>query len=92
MCKKSSTKDKLTLGQMLKNTVRNDPKAGIWIVSFIAGLVTFPLMFLCLWWVTGNMVPQSELVGHLIKLAMVSGVWYPAWSSLVWPAVPVWRK
>ena len=83
MCKKSSTKDKLTLGQMLKNTVRNDPKAGIWIVSFIAGLVTFPLMFLCLWWVTGNMVPQSELVGHLIKLAMVSGVV----SCLVIPSV-----
>lgn len=83
MCKKSSTKDKLTLGQMLKNTVRNDPKAGIWIVSFIAGLITFPLMFLCLWWVTGNMVPQSELVGHLIKLAVVSGVV----SCLVIPSV-----
>lgn len=83
MCNKSSTKDKLTLGQMLKNTVRNDPKAGIWIVSFIAGLITFPLMFLCLWWVTGNMVPQSELVGHLIKLAVVSGVV----SCLVIPSV-----
>lgn len=81
MNKKNSTKDNLS--EMLKNKVRNDPKAGIWIVSFIAGLITFPLMFFCLWWVTGNMVPESELVGHLIKLAVVSGVV----SCLVIPSV-----
>ena len=81
MSKKISTEDNFS--EMLKNKVRNDPKAGIWIVSFIAGLITFPLMFFCLWWVTGNMVPESELVGHLIKLAVVSGVV----SCLVIPSV-----
>lgn len=43
MSKKISTEDNFS--EMLKNKVRNDPKAGIWIVSFIAGLITFPLMF-----------------------------------------------
>lgn len=83
MKKNHSNDEKLTLAQMLNNVVHNDPKTATWLVSFLFGLITFPLMFFCLWWVTGNMVPEGELVSHLIKLALVSGVV----SCLVIPSV-----
>lgn len=83
MKKNNSNGEKSTLAQMLNNIVRNDPKTATQLVAFLVGLLTFPLMFFCLWWVTGNMVPEGELVGHLIKLALVSGIV----SCLVIPSV-----